>query len=126
MSFLLDLSAYLIVVVPTLIAMAYLTLAERKVLAAIQMRKGPNVVGVLGVLQPFADALKLLVKEAILPAQANRILFLLAPVLSLTLAILVLVILPFGPGLVLAELDLGVLYLFGVSALGVYSVILAG
>ncbi len=114
------------ILVPLLIAVAYLTYAERKVIAAMQMRKGPNVVGPFGLLQPFADAVKLLFKETILPAGANRVVFVAAPMLTFILAMIGWAVVPFDEGWVLADLNVGILYLFAISSLGVYGVIMAG
>ncbi|MEE8535882.1 MAG: NADH-quinone oxidoreductase subunit H, partial [Kiloniellales bacterium] len=116
----------LVILVPLLIAVAYLTYAERKVIAGMQMRKGPNVVGPFGLLQPFADALKLMMKELILPSGANRVVFIAAPMLTFILAMIGWAVIPFGEGLVVADLNVGILYLFAVSSLGVYGVIMAG
>ena len=116
----------LALIVPLLVAVAYLTLAERKVIAAMQMRKGPNVVGPFGLLQPFADGVKLLFKETILPAGANRVVFLLAPMLTFTLAMIAWAVIPVGDGWVIADINVGILYLFAISSLGVYGVIMAG
>jgi len=116
----------LVILVPLLLSVAYLTYAERKVIAAMQLRKGPNVVGPFGLLQPIADAVKLLFKETILPSGANRIVFLLAPMLTFILAMIGWAVIPFGEGLVLADINVGILYLFAISSLGVYGVIMAG
>jgi NADH-quinone oxidoreductase subunit H len=116
----------LAVIVPLLIAVAYLTYAERKVLAAAQLRKGPNVVGPFGLLQPIADALKLLTKETVIPTGANRGVFLMAPILTFVLSLIAWAVIPFGAGLVIANINVGILYLFAISSLGVYGIIMAG
>ncbi|MBT6122376.1 MAG: NADH-quinone oxidoreductase subunit H, partial [Candidatus Puniceispirillum sp.] len=116
----------MIVVGPLLIAVAYLTLAERRVIGFMQLRKGPNVVGPFGMFQPFADALKLMAKETILPAGANKVVFIIAPMLTFVLSLVAWAVIPFGEGLVIADINVGILYLFAVSSLGVYGVIMAG
>ncbi len=116
----------LALLVPVLIGVAYLTLAERKVLAAMQLRRGPNVVGPFGLLQPFADAIKMLMKETIIPSGANRFLFMLAPILLFTLAMIAWAVIPVQDGWAIADINVGILYLFAVSSLGVYGVIIAG
>jgi NADH-quinone oxidoreductase subunit H len=116
----------LALLVPLLIGVAYLTYAERKVLAAIQLRKGPNVVGPFGLWQPFADAIKMLMKETIIPTGANRVLFILAPMLTFTLAMIAWAVIPVGNGWAIADINVGVLYLFAISSLGVYGIIIAG
>jgi NADH-quinone oxidoreductase subunit H len=114
------------ILLPLLLSVAYLTYAERKVIAAMQLRKGPNVVGPFGLLQPIADAVKLLFKETILPSGANRIVFLMAPMLTFVLAMIGWAVIPFDAGMVLADINVGILYLFAISSLGVYGVIMAG
>eukprot|EP01116_Phalansterium_solitarium_P003197 TRINITY_DN138_c0_g2_i2.p3 TRINITY_DN138_c0_g2~~TRINITY_DN138_c0_g2_i2.p3 ORF type:complete len:331 (-),score=-53.30 TRINITY_DN138_c0_g2_i2:6152-7144(-) len=116
----------LAVTVPLLIAVAYLTLAERKVLAAIQKRKGPNVVGLVGLLQPFSDGAKLILKESVFPFTASKGVFAGAPILTFALAILGWVVIPFDFGVVVTDINLGLFYLFAVSSLGVYGIITAG
>ncbi len=116
----------LAVIVPLLVAIAYLTYAERKVLAAMQLRKGPNVVGPFGLLQPFADGLKLFIKETVIPSGANRVVFILAPVLTFTLSLIAWAVIPFAQGVVIANINVGLLYLFAISSLGVYGIIIAG
>ena len=116
----------LLIVVPLLLAVAYLTYAERKVIAAMQLRKGPNVVGYFGLMQPIADAVKLLFKETILPAGANKVVFVMAPMLVFTLGLIGWAVIPFDEGWVLADINVGILYLFAISSLGVYGVLMAG
>jgi NADH-quinone oxidoreductase subunit H len=121
-----EIGKILLVVVPLLVAVAMLTYFERKVIGAIQLRKGPNVVGPFGLLQPFADALKLLTKETIIPTGANRVVFMMAPILTLLLSLVAWAVIPFGYGMVLADINVGILYLFAISSLGVYGIIMAG
>ncbi|WP_135466453.1 NADH-quinone oxidoreductase subunit NuoH [Crenalkalicoccus roseus] len=116
----------LALLVPVLIAVAYLTWAERKVLAAIQLRKGPNVVGPFGLLQPFADAIKMLMKETVIPSGANRLLFIMAPMLTFLLAMVAWAVIPVQDGWAIADINVGILYLFAISSLGVYGIIIAG
>jgi NADH-quinone oxidoreductase subunit H len=116
----------LAIVVPLLVAVAYATLAERKVLAAAQLRMGPNVVGPFGLLQPLADGLKLLMKETVIPSGANRVVFVAAPMLTFVLSLVAWAVIPFNPGVVLSDINVGILYLFAISSLGVYGIIMAG
>jgi NADH-quinone oxidoreductase subunit H len=116
----------LVVVVPLILAVAYLTYAERKVIAAMQLRQGPMVVGPLGLLQPIADAIKLLVKETVIPTGANKVVFIAAPMITFVLALIGWAVIPFGEGLVIADINVGILYLFAISSLGVYGIIMAG
>lgn len=116
----------LVIVVPLLLAVAYLTYAERKVIAAMQLRQGPMFVGPYGLLQPLADGLKLFLKETVVPTRANKGVFIAAPMVTFVLALIGWAVIPFGPGLVLADINVGVLYLFAVSSLGVYGIIMAG
>ena len=116
----------LAIIVPVLIMMAYLTLAERKVMAAMQLRRGPNVVGPFGLFQPFADAIKMVFKETIIPTGANRALFLMAPMLTFGLAVIAWAVIPVNDGWAIADINVGVLYLFAISSLGVYGIIIAG
>ncbi len=116
----------LAIMVPVLIMMAYLTYAERKVLAAMQLRRGPNVVGPFGLFQPFADAIKMMFKETVIPTGSNRALFLLAPMLTFALALIAWAVIPIGDGWAIAKINVGVLYLFAISSLGVYGIIIAG
>ncbi|MCP5367439.1 MAG: NADH-quinone oxidoreductase subunit NuoH [Hyphomicrobiales bacterium] len=115
-----------LIVVPVLLGVAYLTYAERKVIGAMHLRKGPNVVGPFGLLQPIADGLKLFLKETIIPTRANRGVFILAPCLTFILALIGWAVIPFGEGVVLADINVGVLYLFAISSLGVYGILMAG
>lgn len=116
----------LLIVVPLILAIAYLTYAERKVIAAMQMRIGPNVVGLYGLLQPIADGLKLLHKEIILPTRSSHVLFIIAPVLTFSLSLAAWAVIPFDVGLVLTNINVGILYLFAISSLSVYGIIIAG
>lgn len=116
----------LAIIVPLLVAVAYLTLLERKVMASMQQRRGPNVVGLFGLLQPLADGLKLLIKETILPSSANTIIFILAPIITFLLALVTWSVIPFGAGMVLIDLNVGILFVFAISSLGVYGIIAAG
>ncbi len=114
------------VIIAVLLGVAYLTYAERRVLGAAQYRKGPNVVGPFGLLQPIADGVKLLGKETIIPAGANRFIFLLSPILLFFLSLVAWVVIPIDLGWVLADINVGILFLFAVSSLAVYGIIMAG
>ena len=116
----------LIIIIPLLISVAYFTLAERKIMGSVQRRKGPNVVGFLGLLQALADGLKLFVKETILPSSSNIIIFILAPFLSFFLSLISWSVIPFSEKAVLVDLNFGVIYLFAVSSLSVFGIIMAG
>jgi len=120
------LAKILAIILPLLLCVAYLTLAERKVIASMQLRRGPNVVGPFGLLQPLADGIKLILKETILPSEANKFLFIIAPMLTFTLAMIGWAVIPFSEGVVLADINVGVLYLLAISSLGVYGIIIAG
>lgn len=115
----------LIILLPLLISVAYLTLAERKIIGAMQLRPGPNVVGPFGLLQPIADAIKLLIKEPILPSRSNKLPFLFAPIITFALAMLGWAVIPIN-SFIIADVNLGILYLFAISSLAVYGIIIAG
>jgi NADH-quinone oxidoreductase subunit H len=116
----------LALLVPLLLAVAYLTYAERKILGAMQLRKGPNVVGPFGLFQPFADAIKMMFKETIIPTGSNPLLFLMAPMLTFGLAMIAWAVIPVNDGWAIANINVGILYLFAISSLGVYGIIIAG
>ncbi len=116
----------LLIVVPLLLAVAYLTYFERKVIAAIHLRRGPNVVGPYGLLQPLADGMKLFFKETVIPTGANKGVFILAPMLTFILALIAWAVIPVGEGMVIADINVGILYLFAISSLGVYGILMAG
>ena len=114
------------IVIPILLSVAYLTYAERKVIGAMQQRRGPNVVGPFGLLQPIADAIKLFLKETIIPTKSNPGVFVAAPCITFILAIVAWAVIPFGEQMVLANINVGILYLFAISSLGVYGILMAG
>jgi len=116
----------LLVSVPVLLTVAYVTVAERKTMASMQRRLGPNIVGYYGLLQAFADALKLLLKEYVSPTQANLALFFLGPIITLIFSLLGYLVIPYGPGLALSDFNLGILYMLAVSSLATYGILLAG
>ncbi|MBO6775931.1 MAG: NADH-quinone oxidoreductase subunit NuoH [Marinibacterium sp.] len=116
----------LLVVVPLLVALAFLMYADRKIWAAVQMRRGPNVVGVYGLLQSFADFLKYIVKEIVVPAGADRAVYFLAPMISLVMALVAWAVIPFNDGWVLADINVAILYVFAISSLEVYGIIMGG
>jgi len=116
----------ILVVVPSLLTVAFVTIAERKTMSSMQRRLGPNIVGYYGLLQAFADALKLLLKEYVGPTQANLILFFLGPIITLIFSLLGYAVIPYGPGLTIADLNLGILYMLVVSSLSTYGILLAG
>jgi NADH-ubiquinone oxidoreductase chain 1 len=116
----------LLLILPSLIAVAYVTVAERKTMASMQRRLGPNAVGYYGLLQAFADALKLILKEYVAPTQSNLILFFLGPIVTLGFALLGYLVVPYGPGLVISDMNLGILYMLAVSSLATYGILLAG
>ena len=116
----------LMVLVPALLSVAYVTVAERKTMASMQRRVGPNFVGYYGTLQAFADALKLILKEYVSPTQANLILFFLGPIITLVFSLLGYAVIPYGPGLAISDYNLGILYMLAVSSLATYGILLAG
>jgi NADH-ubiquinone oxidoreductase chain 1 len=115
-----------LVLVPSLVGVAYVTIAERKTMGSMQRRLGPNNVGYYGLLQAFADALKLLLKEYVAPTQANIVLFFLGPVITLIFSLLGYAVIPYGPGLTINDLSLGIYYMLAVSSLATYGILLAG
>ena len=123
---LLSIIEVLLVIVPSLLTVAFVTIAERKTMASMQRRLGPNIVGYYGLLQAFADALKLLLKEYVGPTQANLILFFIGPIITLIFSLLGYAVIPYGPGLTIADLNLGILYMLAVSSLSTYGILLAG
>jgi NADH-ubiquinone oxidoreductase chain 1 len=123
---LISLIEVILVLVPALLAVAYVTVAERKTMASMQRRLGPNVVGYYGLLQAFADALKLLLKEYVAPTQSNMVLFFLGPIITLIFSLLGYAVIPYGPGLAISDFNLGIFYMLAVSSLATYGILLAG
>ncbi|HYF21765.1 MAG TPA: NADH-quinone oxidoreductase subunit NuoH [Caulobacteraceae bacterium] len=123
---LLTVGQILLVVVGVLLSLAFLLLADRKIWAGVQMRKGPNVVGPFGLLQSFADFFKFVFKEIVIPAGADKVIFILAPLISFVLAFAAWAVIPFAPGWVVSDINVGILYLFAISSLGVYGIIMGG
>ncbi len=115
-----------LIVIPLMLFIAYLTYFERKVIGSIQLRKGPNVVGPFGLLQPIADGIKLLTKETIIPTSSNKLIFLFSPILTFTLALVAWAVIPIDYEIVLSNINVGILYIFAISSLGVYGIIMAG
>jgi NADH-quinone oxidoreductase subunit H len=126
MFILITLIKVLIIIVPLLISVAYFTLAERKIMGAMQRRRGPNVIGTFGLLQPLADGFKLLVKETVLPSNANKFLFIISPIITFVISLMGWAIIPYDKYSVLSDINIGVLYLFAISSLGVYGIIMSG
>ncbi|MES2215186.1 MAG: NADH-quinone oxidoreductase subunit NuoH [Pseudomonadota bacterium] len=116
----------ILIIVPLILCVAYLTYAERRVIGLMQLRRGPNVVGPFGLLQPIADAVKLVFKEVIVPTNADKIVFTLAPMITFVLSLIGWAVIPFDKGLVLADINVGVLYIMAISSLGIYGIIMAG
>ena len=126
LSSLISILEVLLVTVPALLVVAFVTVAERKTMTSMQKRLVPNLIGYYGLLQAFADALKLLLKEYVAPTQANIILFFLGPVITLVFSLLGYAVIPYGPGLALSDFNLGILYMLAVSSLATYGILLAG
>jgi NADH-ubiquinone oxidoreductase chain 1 len=116
----------LLLTIPVLLTVAYVTIAERKTMASMQRRLGPNIVGYYGLLQAFADALKLLLKEYVSPTQANLMLFFIGPIITLVFSLLGYGVIPYAPGISLSDLNLGILYMLAMSSLSTYGILLAG
>ena len=125
-SILIILLKILIIIVPLLLSVAYFTLAERKILGAIQRRRGPNVVGVYGLLQPLSDGFKLFVKETVIPSSSNKFIFIISPILTFVISLMGWAVIPYDKYSILAEMNIGLLYLFAMSSLGVYGIIMSG
>ena len=124
--FLATVAGVLLIALPLMLGVALIIYADRKIWAAMALRKGPNVVGPFGLLQSFADGLKVFLQETIIPSASNKGLFLIAPIITFTVALLAWAVVPFGPGMVLADINIGLLYILAISSLGVYGVVIAG
>ena len=124
--FFLETYKIMLLILPVLTAVALIVWLDRRVWAFVQKRRGPNVVGPFGLFQSLADALKYIFKEIIIPATSNKIIFILAPIVTMTLALIAWAVIPFGKGIVLSDINVGILYLFAVSSLGVYGIIMGG
>nr|YP_007476186.1 NADH dehydrogenase subunit 1 [Ministeria vibrans]AGE93687.1 NADH dehydrogenase subunit 1 [Ministeria vibrans] len=126
MNWILKIIEIILIIIPILLSMAFLTLKERKVLANIQRRSGPNIVGIYGILQPFSDAIKLFLKETVIPSHANKIIYLITPIITLSLALISWSVIPFNNNIIIGDINLGLLYLLGISSLSVYGVLGSG
>jgi len=126
MFFIITFVKILIIIIPLLISVAYFTLAERKILGAIQRRKGPNVVGTFGLLQPLSDGLKLMVKETIIPSNSNKFIFVISPIITFVISLIGWSVIPYDKYSILADINLGILFLLAISSLGVYGIIMSG
>jgi len=118
--------SYLIVIIPILLSVAIFTLFERKIIGYIQRRKGPNLVGFIGILQPLADGLKLMIKEPVIPLNSNKLMYISAPIITLLLSLVNWILIPFDKHVVICDLNIGFLFILGISSLSVYGVIIAG